>query len=77
MTIDRIIEEALKEDLGSGDHSSLSTIPKTAYGKAQLFAKEEGVIAGIDVARKVFIAVDSHIIFNSFVSDGDSIKKEM
>jgi len=74
MTIDEIIAEALKEDLGSGDHSSLSTIPKTERGRAQLFAKEDGIIAGIDVARKVFIAVDSHIIFKNFVSDGDKIK---
>jgi len=73
MTIDQIIAEALKEDLGSGDHSSLSTIPITARGRAQLFAKEEGIIAGIDVARKVFNAVDEDVLFKSFMSDGDKV----
>ncbi|RLD36772.1 MAG: carboxylating nicotinate-nucleotide diphosphorylase [Bacteroidetes bacterium] len=74
MTIDQIIAEALKEDLGGGDHSSLSTIPKTAQGKAQLIAKEEGVIAGLEVAQKVFMAVDSKIKFKKFVSDGNYVK---
>lgn len=74
MTIDQIIAEALKEDLGNGDHSSLSTIPKTAHGKAQLIAKEEGIIAGIEVARKVFLAVDSKIIFKNYISDGAKVK---
>lgn len=74
MTIDQIIAEALKEDLGNGDHSSLSTIPKTAHGKAQLIAKEEGIIAGIEVARKVFLSVDSKIIFKNYISDGAKVK---
>lgn len=74
MTIDQIILKALEEDLGSGDHSSLSTIPKTANGKAELIAKEKGVIAGIDIARKVFLAVDSNIIFINNISDGAEVE---
>ena len=74
MTINQIISKALEEDLGNGDHSSLSTIPKTAHGKAELIAKEKGIIAGIEVARKVFLTVDSDIVFTNFVSDGADIE---
>ena len=74
MTIDQIIHKALEEDLGSGDHSSLSTIPKTAHGKAELIAKEKGIIAGIDIARKVFLAVDSNIVFTNYLSDGAEVE---
>lgn len=73
MIIDEIISQALKEDLGDGDHSSLSSIPLTANGSAILIAKESGIIAGIDIARKVFFAVDSGIEFNPLVSDGDYV----
>lgn len=74
MQIDEIIEKALEEDLGDGDHTSLSTIPSTAMGKAVLVAKEEGVIAGIEVAKKVFQKVDASINFIAYVQDGDLVK---
>ena len=47
MTIDEIISNALEEDLGDGDHTSLSTIPRDAKGKAQLVVKEEGIVANL------------------------------
>ncbi|MCP4552296.1 MAG: carboxylating nicotinate-nucleotide diphosphorylase [Bacteroidetes bacterium] len=73
MTIDTIIENALHEDIQDGDHSSLATIKTNAYGNAELIAKEKGIIAGISVAKKVFNKVDSEIIFNQLVNDGDEI----
>lgn len=74
MTIDEIIKQALIEDIREGDHSSLSTIPSTAKGKAQLLVKEEGVIAGIDIAKQVFFNVDPQLIFTQNIKDGDKVK---
>jgi len=74
MTIDEIILQALREDLGDGDHTSLATIPRTAIGKARLLVKENGVIAGLDVAQKVFTAVDPELRMTIFVSDGTHVK---
>lgn len=74
MTIDSIIENALQEDIQDGDHSSLATIDTDAQGKAELIAKEKGIIAGIAIAKKVFHKVDSGLIFNQLVNDGDDIK---
>jgi len=73
MTIDDIIVNALKEDLGDGDHTSLSCIPSDKKGRAKLLVKEEGILAGIDVARKVFDKVDATIVFNQLMNDGDKI----
>lgn len=73
MTIDEIINNALAEDIGDGDHSSMATVPANATGKAQLVAKEDGIIAGIDIARKVYFKVDANIKFTAFKKDGDSI----
>jgi nicotinate-nucleotide pyrophosphorylase (carboxylating) len=74
MTIDEIIDAALKEDIGNGDHTSLSTIPASAQGKARLLIKEAGIICGIDVAFKVLKKVDSNLIINRILSDGDRVK---
>jgi len=73
--VDEIIEKALIEDLGDGDHTSLSTIPSDAMGEAKLVAKESGIISGVEVAGKVFKKVDSDIEFVSLKKDGDTIKK--
>jgi len=74
MNIDDLIKQALVEDIGDGDHSSLATIPENAQGKAHLLVKENGIIAGIDIARKVFSFVDSSIIFTQFIEDGTLVK---
>lgn len=74
MTIDEIIKQALIEDIREGDHSSLSTIPSTAKGKAQLLVKEEGIIAGIEIAKQVFFMVDPHLIFTQNIKDGAKVK---
>lgn len=73
MNIDELIKLALAEDIGDGDHSSLATIPKDSIGKAQLLIKEKGVVAGIEIAQKVFTAVDSEIEFEQFIDDGSDV----
>jgi nicotinate-nucleotide pyrophosphorylase (carboxylating) len=74
VTIDEIIAKALREDIGEGDHTSLSTIPTSASGKARLLVKENGVLAGVDIARKVFFLTDNRIILEQFIEDGSHIK---
>ncbi len=74
MTTEEIIAEALREDLGDGDHTSMSTIPGTAIGKAQLLIKEEGILAGVKLARMVFEKVDKEIHFNEFIHDGETVE---
>ena len=73
--LDKFIELALIEDIGDGDHTSLATIPVEQKGQAQLIVKENGIIAGIEIARKVFVKLDPHIIFEPFMTDGQEVKK--
>jgi len=74
VTIDEIILKALREDIGEGDHTSLSTIPANAQGNARLLVKEEGVLAGVDIARKVFFHTDERILMEQFIEDGTRVK---
>ena len=74
LDIDRIISYALEEDIGNGDHTSNSCIPENANGKAMLIAKEAGVLAGMEIAKKVFKAIDKNTTFSALMSDGDRIK---
>lgn len=64
---------ALKEDIGSGDVTSESSIPADLLQKGYILAKEEGVVAGVEVAEAVFKQVDSSVSFNAIVKDGDSV----
>ena len=73
MNIDELIKLALAEDIGDGDHSSLATIDPKAQGKAELVIKEKGIVAGIDVARRVFALVDGSIRFEQLMKDGDAV----
>ncbi|MBL7102965.1 MAG: carboxylating nicotinate-nucleotide diphosphorylase [Bacteroidales bacterium] len=75
MNIDEIIDKALQEDIGGGDFTSLATIPDKTKGKAQLVLKEDGVLAGIDVAERVFGKVDKNIYFKKLIIDGSIVKK--
>lgn len=74
MTIDEIIKQALAEDVGSGDHTSLATIPGNATGTANLLVKQEGVICGIGTAEKVFKSIDPGLQFEFFMHDGQLVK---
>lgn len=73
MDIDKIIEEAIKEDIGSGDHTSLATIPENVHGKARLLIKEKGILSGIDVAARVFKKIDPDILFEKKTNDGREV----
>ncbi|MDP4261087.1 MAG: carboxylating nicotinate-nucleotide diphosphorylase [Bacteroidota bacterium] len=68
------IEEALKEDIGDGDHSTLSCIPADASGKAVLKIKEEGILAGVGIAQKIFTYKEKNSSFIAFKNDGDRMK---
>ena len=74
MTIDQIIDAALQEDIGTGDHTSLSAIPKTAHGKSRLLIKEDGILCGVDIAIKVFEKVDPALKVTRFLSDGTAVR---
>ncbi len=73
-TLNAIIENAIREDVGDGDHSSQSCIPETAIGKAQLLVKENGIIAGVEIAKRVFKKFDPNIKIESFIEDGTEVK---
>jgi len=75
MDVEEIIKNALNEDIGDGDHSSLASIPSSATGRVNLLIKESGILAGIEVARKIFMAVDNNIRLEIFLYDCASIKK--
>lgn len=75
MTIDEIVKLALLEDLGDGDHTSLATIPADAKGKVELIVKEDGILAGIEVATRVFKEVDPEIKIQLFKNNGAVIRK--
>lgn len=71
--IELIIENAIREDVGDGDHSSLACIPSDAIGKAKLLVKDEGIIAGVEFAKKVFKYVDRELKVQTFINDGRSV----
>jgi len=72
--LDIIISNAIREDVGDGDHSSLSCIPASATGKAKLLVKDEGIIAGIDFAKQVFAYVDDRLEIEVLINDGQKVK---
>lgn len=73
--IDDLLDLAFAEDLGDGDHTTLSTIPADAVGKSRLIIKEDGILAGVDVARKVLNKVDPAIKMEVFIEDGAEVSK--
>jgi nicotinate-nucleotide pyrophosphorylase (carboxylating) len=75
MTIDEIIRAAIAEDVGSGDHTSLATIPAQSDGKAGLLLREDGVICGVAIAEKVFNAIDPELKFDALITDGATVSK--
>lgn len=72
--IDELIKLAFAEDIGDGDHSTLSCIPETAMGKSQLIVKEAGVLAGVEMAQRIFKTFDDTLKMNLFIKDGDEVK---
>ncbi|WP_177735653.1 carboxylating nicotinate-nucleotide diphosphorylase [Flavobacterium inviolabile] len=72
--LDLIIANAIREDVGDGDHSSLACIPATAQGKAKLLVKDEGILAGVAFAQMVFQYVDPGLQMDVFIKDGTPVK---
>ncbi len=70
-----VIANAIREDVGPGDYSSLACIPDSASGKAQLLVKEEGIIAGVAFAKMIFEYVDADLQIDTFIEDGAKVKK--
>lgn len=73
--IDAIIELALKEDIGEGDHTSLSCVPENAEGHAKLLVKDDGVIAGVALAERIFHKYDPELKIENHILDGNTVKK--
>jgi nicotinate-nucleotide pyrophosphorylase (carboxylating) len=73
--LDQFIRHALKEDIGSGDHTSLSTIPSGEKNKANLIIKDNGILAGVDLAKRIFSIVDRNLKVTVYKNDGSHIRK--
>ena len=71
----QIIEQALREDIGNGDHSSLSSIEKDRISQARLIFKDNGIVAGLNIAYKILEINDPNCTINAYFSDGDYLKK--
>ncbi len=72
--LELIIKNAIREDVGEGDHSSLACIPADAIGKAKLLVKDEGILAGVDFAKMVFQYVDPELTIEVLMKDGEPIQ---
>lgn len=72
--IDEIIQNALREDIGDGDHSTLSCVPENAIGTAKLLVKGEGVMAGVELAERIFKTYDPDLQFTKMIEDGEIVK---
>jgi nicotinate-nucleotide pyrophosphorylase (carboxylating) len=71
---EQLISLWFAEDIGDGDHTTLSCIPETAIGRSQLIVKENGIIAGVEVARKIFLTFDPELKMTVFINDGAEVK---
>lgn len=72
---DRLIDLAFAEDIGDGDHTTLCCIPENAVGKSHLLIKEDGILAGVEVAKRVFARFDDTLKVEVFMDDGSEVKK--
>ena len=72
---DRLIDLAFAEDIGDGDHTTLCCIPDTAMGKSHLLIKEDGILAGVEVAKRVFARFDPTMQVEVLINDGAHVKK--
>jgi nicotinate-nucleotide pyrophosphorylase (carboxylating) len=73
--INDLIDLAFAEDIGDGDHTTLSCIPAETRGKSMLLVKEDGILAGVNIAERIFHRFDESLIFNVFIKDGTAVKK--
>ncbi|HCD77324.1 MAG TPA: nicotinate-nucleotide diphosphorylase (carboxylating), partial [Prevotella sp.] len=71
---DKLIDLAFAEDIGDGDHTTLCCIPEDAMGKSHLLIKEDGILAGVEVAKKVFARFDKTMKVEVLINDGTPVK---
>ena len=71
---DRLIDLAFSEDIGDGDHTTLCCIPADAMGESKLLIKEEGIFAGVDIAKRVFHRFDPELVVEVYIEDGAHVK---
>ena len=72
--IDDLIKLAFAEDIGDGDHTTLCCIPENAMGKSKLLIKEEGILAGVEMAQRIFKDFDPNLKMEIFIKDGTAVK---
>ena len=72
--VDKLIELAIAEDIGDGDHTSLSSIPAGERGRMKLLVKQAGVLAGVEIAERVFRRLDPTVTFERILRDGDRVQ---
>jgi len=73
--IQSFISSAINEDVGEGDHSTLSAVPSNAIGRAKIIAKDEGLLAGMELGTSIFSFIDPNLNLQAYKHDGDFIKK--
>ncbi|MES2588383.1 MAG: carboxylating nicotinate-nucleotide diphosphorylase [Bacteroidota bacterium] len=71
---EELIKEAFREDIGDGDHSSLACVPENAKGKAKLIVKDNGILAGVELAKEIFKYYDKNLEIKVFIQDGSEVK---
>ena len=71
---DKLIDLAFAEDIGDGDHTTLCCIPEEALGKSLLLIKENGILAGVEVAKNIFYRFDPTLQVQVFINDGSKVK---
>ncbi|MEW6456796.1 MAG: carboxylating nicotinate-nucleotide diphosphorylase [Acidobacteriota bacterium] len=76
LKVDKIIEDALEEDIAEGDITTDSIVPEDSKSKASIIAKEKGILAGIEIGERVFLKIDKNVVFNAFFKDGDLFNPE-
>lgn len=73
--IDRLIDLSFAEDIGDGDHTTLCCIPEDAMGKSHLLIKEDGILAGVEIAKKVFARFDPTMVVDVLITDGTPVHR--
>ena len=72
--IDKLIDLAFAEDVGDGDHTTLSCIPATETGKQKVIIKEPGILAGVEISKRIFHRFDPDLKIETYMHDGDEVK---
>ena len=72
--VEELIELAIREDIGDGDHTSLASVPESTRGRMRLLVKQPGILAGVEIAEMVFRRLDSEVTFEKVLEDGARVE---